>query len=101
MGESGFYRNGEINRCSKCNTNCAVCANLLKCMLCKADDIDYTYVVQPDGSCLREENHIFKKYWWWCVGFGTCQCCCGRRRRGTAVADDFSDDDSEVEFALP
>jgi hypothetical protein len=65
---SGFYRNEEIHRCSKCNTNCKVCDSLLHCQMCVPDTADYTYMVQPDGRCQATVNHLFRKYRWWCVG---------------------------------
>lgn len=114
---AGYYRNKEISRCSQCNTNCEICTSLLECRMCKPDTADYSYIIQPDGSCRRDANHIFKKYWWWCVGFGVflafllcigmigiCQCICGagNKRRNTSSAMyemDSEDDDDEVEFA--
>lgn len=65
---SGFYRNEELHRCSKCNTNCKVCDSLLHCQMCLPDTSDYTYMVQPDGRCQAIVNHLFRKYRWWCIG---------------------------------
>lgn len=65
---SGFYRNEETHRCSRCNTNCKVCDSLLHCQMCMPDTADYTYMVQPDGRCQATVNHLFKKYRWWCIG---------------------------------
>lgn len=65
---SGFYRNDEIHRCSKCNTNCKVCNSLLHCQMCLPDTADFTYVLQPDGRCQATVNHLFRKYRWWCIG---------------------------------
>lgn len=71
---SGFYRNEEIHRCSKCNTYCKVCDSLLHCQMCLPDTADYTYMVQPDGRCQRTVNHLFRKYRWWCIGLGVLLC---------------------------
>lgn len=111
---SGYYRNQEINRCSMCNSNCRICTSLLECRMCKPDTADYSFIIQPDGSCRKSANHIFKKYWWWCVGFavflgfllcigciGICQCLCGGGKRRNTSSGGYemdSDDDSEVEF---
>merc|ERR1712072_1004637 len=37
---SGYYPNRESSRCSKCNTNCAVCLNIMECQLCQVDTLD-------------------------------------------------------------
>lgn len=71
---SGFYRNEEQHRCSKCNTNCKVCDSLLHCQMCVPDTEDFTYLVQPDGRCLGTVNHLFKKYRWWCIGLAVLLC---------------------------
>lgn len=113
---AGFYRNRETHRCSKCNTNCKVCADLLHCEMCIPDTADYTYVVQPDGRCLAIANHLFKKYKWWCVGLavllaflvligciGICQLCCSglcdsHSARGKKVHTYDSDSDEPAPY---
>eukprot|EP00927_Polykrikos_kofoidii_P066763 TRINITY_DN62328_c0_g1_i1.p1 TRINITY_DN62328_c0_g1~~TRINITY_DN62328_c0_g1_i1.p1 ORF type:complete len:455 (+),score=59.47 TRINITY_DN62328_c0_g1_i1:307-1671(+) len=87
--QSGFYKNSEALRCSRCNTYCLVCRSLVACQMCRPNTADFEYVVQSDGSCRRYENHIFKKYRWWSIGWGAflvflvllgcaglCQACC-------------------------
>mmetsp|Transcript_6115 Transcript_6115/g.11024 ORF Transcript_6115/g.11024 Transcript_6115/m.11024 type:complete len:484 (+) Transcript_6115:140-1591(+) len=113
---SGFYRNRETHRCSKCNTNCKVCTNLLHCEMCVPDTADYNYVVQPDGRCQAIANHLFKKYRWWCIGLATllgflvligcvgiCQLCCsglcdGSSARGKKVHTYDSDSDEPAPY---
>ncbi|CAK9060897.1 unnamed protein product, partial [Durusdinium trenchii] len=65
----GFYRNDLDERCSRCNDNCKVCTGLLTCKMCVPDDVQYTYVIQPDGKCEAQANHIYARYKWWCAGF--------------------------------
>lgn len=66
----GFYRNDLDRRCSRCNTNCQVCTGLLHCKMCLPDDVQFTYVIQPDGKCEAQTNHLYARYKWWCAGFG-------------------------------
>merc|ERR1719409_2013707 len=67
---SGYYPNIESNRCSKCNTNCAVCQNIMECQLCKEDTLDFKYIVLPDGSCSRVSNSLLARWMWWAAGLG-------------------------------
>jgi len=110
---AAFYPNVASHRCSECNTNCAVCSSLFQCQLCKEDTVENSYIIQPDGSCLRVPDTIWDTYRWWCVGFACflallcCLCCCllwqyvwswcVRRR----PAYDDSDTESESERARP
>ncbi|CAE7365192.1 unnamed protein product [Symbiodinium natans] len=66
----GFYRNELSRRCSRCNTNCKVCTGLLSCKMCLPDDAEFAYVMQPDGKCEGQVNHIYARYRWWCLGLG-------------------------------
>jgi hypothetical protein len=94
---SGYYPNVESSRCSKCNSNCAVCLNIMECQLCQEATLDFSYSMQPDGSCLQASNGLLDRYMWWVVGSGVfvglllcvglcllCQClcatCCGKSR---------------------
>merc|ERR1712187_430743 len=63
---SGFYPNQEARRCSKCNTNCAVCRNIFQCELCKKDTADSGFIIQVDGSCL--EVRKYDRWKWWAIG---------------------------------
>jgi len=89
---SGFYRNRDTHRCSRCNDNCKICTGLLGCQMCTpdrciphvvrslrshrldalrhTDSADYSYALQPDGKCRAVENHLFRRYRWWCAGLG-------------------------------
>lgn len=108
---SAFYANWELQRCARCNTNCAVCVSLVQCQLCTPATVNSGFNLQPDGSCLQMTNRIIDKYRWWCIGFGMflviilclvcvlfCQCicdlCCGSRR-GRHEFDSGSDVDAE------
>merc|ERR1719223_645915 len=108
---SAYYANWELQRCAKCNTNCAVCVSLVQCQLCTPATVDNGFNLQPDGSCLQMTNRIVDKYRWWCIGFGMfliiilclacalfCQCifemCCGSRRSRHEF-DSGSDADAE------
>jgi len=107
---AGFYENSESSRCSRCNANCAVCAGLLRCELCRQDTPHLSYIIQQDGSCLGVQSTLLGKYYWWCISLGifaaallcmligvlcqficTCCCCPERDRYGF-------DTDSEAEF---
>lgn len=67
---SGFYRNMDIQRCSRCNDHCKICSGLLECHMCLPDTQDFSYAIEPDGKCRAIANHIFRKYRWWCAGLG-------------------------------
>mmetsp|Transcript_158859 Transcript_158859/g.505827 ORF Transcript_158859/g.505827 Transcript_158859/m.505827 type:complete len:215 (+) Transcript_158859:642-1286(+) len=107
---AGFYENSESSRCSRCNANCAVCAGLLRCELCRQDTPHLSYIIQQDGSCLGVQSTLLGKYYWWCISLGifaagllcmligvlcqficTCCCCPERDRYGF-------DTDSEAEI---
>lgn len=108
---SAYYANWELQRCARCNTNCAVCVSLVQCQLCTPATVDSGFALQPDGSCLQTTNRIVDKYRWWCIGFGMfvlillclvcvlfCQCicdvCCGSSRSRREF-DSGSDVDAE------
>lgn len=67
---SGYYRNHQTHRCSRCNDNCKICSGLLECQMCAPDTADFSYAIQPDGKCRAMENHLFRRYRWWCAGLG-------------------------------
>lgn len=109
---SGFYKSIDMSRCAKCNTNCEECASLESCRMCKADTVDYEYLVEPDGSCKAFANHVFKKYKWWCTGLGVClilllligcasicQACCASERTYKQFRT-YSDSDDETNPVL-
>jgi len=111
---SGFYPNYASQRCSKCNTHCAVCESLSRCELCSTDTVRHRYILQPGGSCAQLLVAVEDKYRWWCVGLVIfvglllclglamlCECMCRWCRCGCfAVPYNGSyDSDSEGEFA--
>lgn len=111
-----FYKNPDLNRCSRCNTNCRICSSLTHCELCRPDTAAFNYAVQRDGSCLGVESSILAKYFWWCVSVAMflgllalmgliflCQClfdcCCPSGRDKLGVGSD-SDADPTSERTL-
>ncbi|CAE7621824.1 unnamed protein product [Symbiodinium sp. CCMP2592] len=114
----GFYRNLVSQRCSRCNTNCKVCTGLLSCKMCVPDDVEFVYVMQPDGKCQAQVNHIYARYRWWCLGLGVllvflvlfgcvgiCTFCCSRsgkagekKDRRRYFEDDLEEDKQLLQF---
>jgi len=109
---SGYYRNRDTHRCSRCNTNCKVCGGLLDCHMCVPDTTDYSYVIQPNGQCQANANHLFKKYRLWCLALGVllaflllvgcagiCHlCCAGGSGKGAGMRTYDSDSDEAPSF---
>jgi len=108
---SGFWANPASQRCSKCNSHCAVCPSLLQCDLCQQDTVRHRYIVRPDGSCAQELVTVEDKYPWWVtgfeifLGFAVClslcwcfsclyDCCCGSSRSSENMV--YSDSDGEL-----
>merc|ERR1712019_84596 len=82
--------------------------------MCKPDTADYSYIIQPDGTCRAIPNHLFKKYRWWCIGLGIlliflvlvgcaglCQCCCAGGGSQTRVARTYDSDSDEAPRYVP
>jgi len=110
---SGYYRNRQTHRCSKCNENCQICSGLLNCNMCKPDSADFNYAIQPDGKCRAIENHLFLKYRWWCAGLGVLllflvvigccgilQLCCSRPGGKSGRFSQLQDADSDEDLLL-
>lgn len=81
--QRGLFANAALQRCSLCNTNCAVCDTLAKCRMCVQDTLQWSYTLQPDGSCSRTPNTVWQQnYMWLCAAIGSfglllCLGCCG------------------------
>eukprot|EP00933_Yihiella_yeosuensis_P037932 TRINITY_DN31923_c0_g1_i1.p1 TRINITY_DN31923_c0_g1~~TRINITY_DN31923_c0_g1_i1.p1 ORF type:complete len:430 (-),score=63.03 TRINITY_DN31923_c0_g1_i1:64-1353(-) len=110
----GYYRNNNMQRCSRCNVNCQVCSGLLNCEMCLPNTADYSYVIQGDGKCKGIVNHIFKKYRWWCLGLGIllaflvcigcigiCQYCCSGPVSKSGGPRLYDSEDSDDNIAPP
>jgi len=102
--QRGLWPNDALQRCSLCNTNCAVCASLDSCRMCTPDTFLWTYTLQPDGSCSKTPNTVWQQYDMWLMAaagsfglFLLLGCCgiaalCATRRK---TYDDDEDDDDD------